>query len=254
MKNTVTKNSTAACTLLLATSSAFAGPTKTPSTTDRSNIPATPPKIQFTKSGQETPAFGINAITVTSSGKKLQNCEVPKGVTRQTDPKPHRILSLAIPMRVKESVNLKFDMSDIDSSKEQRILVVLYNTCLSKSPEIQTPNSDEKLALSKEGLAVLANYPVAPITPATGNKGSNAKTKISFDVSLDTDFMAQQLRAGNDTFYLQAALLPKAEFDKHNYQNVQLSKLEAIQLTANKCPKERKLLRNLNSDNKACKK
>ncbi|HID99521.1 MAG TPA: hypothetical protein EYP59_04435 [Thiotrichaceae bacterium] len=249
MKNSVTKNSTAACTLLLATSSAFAGgPTKSPSS--GAGIPATPPKVQFTKS---TP-FGINSITLESTGKQVESCDVPKGVTRRHDPKPSRILSLAFNGKAKQSVKLKFDMLEIPGSQEQRVLILLYSRCLSNTPQIQTPNSKQKLVLDKRDMEVMANYPVPAVSSAKGNRASAASTKMSFDVNLDTGFLAHQVNAGDDTFYLQAALLPKADFEKQNYSNVQLSKLEAIQITPNTCPTDAAFSQNLNSDNKSCKK
>ncbi len=250
MKNSVTKNSTAACTLLLATSSAFAGgPTKSPSS--GAGIPATPPKVQFTKSS--TP-FGINSITLESTGKQVESCDVPKGVTRRHDPKPSRILSLAFNGKAKQSVKLKFDMSEIPGSQEQRVLILLYSRCLSNTPQIKTPNSKQKLVLDKRDMKVMANYPVPAVSSAKGNRASAASTKMSFDVNLDTGFLAHQVNAGDDTFYLQAALLPKADLEKKNFKNVQLSSLEAIQLTSKTCPTKKKFSKNLNSDNKFCKK
>ncbi len=249
MKNTVTKNSTTACTLLLATSSAFAGPTKTPSS--GASIPATPPKIQITKS---PPAFGINSITLASPGKKIKSCDVPKGVTRQHDPKPQGILSLAFDPKANQSATLKFDMSEISGSQEERVLILLYSPCLSKTPQIQTPKSKQDLVLDTQAMKVMANYPVPAIMPAKGNRASTATTKMSFELNLDTGFLAHQVNAGDDTAYLQAALLPKADFEKQNYSNVQLSKLQAIQITPNTCPTDAAFSKNLNSDNQSCQK
>jgi hypothetical protein len=250
MKNTVTKNSTAACTLLLATSSAFAGgPTK--NTSSDATVSATPPKIQFTKSS--TP-FAIKSITLESTGKEVQSCAVPSAVTRQDDPKPQRILSLAFNGKAKQAFKLKFDMSDIPGSQEERVLILLHSRCLSKTPQIETPNSKQKLALDTRDMQVLANYPVIAVTLAKGKRASAAVTKMSFDVNLDTGFLAHQVNAGDDTVYLQAALLPKADFEKQNYSNVKLSSLEAIHITPNTCPTDAAFSQNLNSDNKSCKK
>jgi len=244
MKNTVTKNSTAACTLLLATSSAFAGgPTKTHSS--GATVSATPPKIQLTKT------FGINSITLESTRKKIKSCAVPKGVTRQNDPKPQRILSLAFNPKANHSAALKFDMSEISGSQEERVLILLYSPCLSNTPQIETPNSKQKLVLDKQNMQVMANYPVPAVTAVKGNL---ATTRMSFEVNINTGFLAHQVKAGDDTAYLQAALLPKADFEKQNYSNVQLSPLQAIQITPRKCPKKKRFSKNLNSDNKSCKK
>jgi hypothetical protein len=244
MKNSVTKNSTAACTLLLATSSAFAGgPTKSPSS--GATVSATPPNIQLTKT------FGIKSLTLASAEDKIQSCTVPKDVTRQNDPKPQRILSLAFKPKANHSATLKFDMSPIQASQDERVLIVFYSPCLSKTPQIKTPNSKQKLALDKQKMQVMANYPVPAVTAVKGNL---ATTRMSFEVNINTGFLAHQVNAGDDTFYLQAALLPKADLEKKNFKNVQLSSLQAIQITPNTCPTDAAFSQNLNSDNKFCKK
>jgi hypothetical protein len=76
---------------------------------------------------------------------------------------------------------------------------------------------------------------------------------MTVKVNFETKHLAKEVREGNDTIYLQAALLSKSDLQKKNYNNVILSPLETIQLTANKsCPTKKQYSDDIRSENKAC--
>ena len=102
-------------------------------------------------------------------------------------------------------------------------------------------------------MLILASYNVPAIQKKSG-KGSSANVQMNFEVNLNTKLFAKQLKAGNDTFYLQGALLKKADFDKRKFDSAILSPLEAIHITPDACPDKQKFVDDFNSTNHACKK
>ncbi len=270
------KDSTVAGAFLLASTSALgknvdfppppnpddAGQRSTPPT--REAPPSTreapkPPKDLF--KGKNTPftqRFRIESISLDeASKKKLQECPAPKSVKRKKRPRPQHTFSLAFNAKKRQTVGLQFEVSNIQASKEERVLVLLYSRCLSRKSKIKTRKSKHKLMLDNRDIEIMGHYNVPiiePIKPPSGKATSPATTQMTLKVDLDTKHLAQQVKADNDTFYFQAALLKKSDYKKENYAGAILSQLEAINVTSGKkCPTKEQLRTAINSDNKACK-
>jgi len=243
------KKSSMAYALLLASSPVLANPTKggagqPPDGTQPT--PANRAKLQQLFGGKTQ--IRIESITLDpADNKKVQNCPVPE--VQRKSPHKHKTLSLAFDPKKEQEVTLQFQMARIPSSQNERVLVLLYSRCLPSKPQMRTPLSGIKLALDTRDIQVMGTYnvpviqPIEPPTPSRpGVTHSQANAQMNFEVALKTTELAKEVKAGNDTFYLQAALLKKTDFDKKFYKKMILSPLETVHLTANKsCPTEEKI-------------
>lgn len=236
MKNqTKLKGVAVACALLLATNSILADNSKTKNK----------PEI-----------FHITSISLDkNSRKKAKKCKVPKDFKAKNEPRPNRgnILSLAFDPKQEQQITLQFKISKLPVSQDERVLLLLSSRCLSKKPQLQTPKSRKDLFLEKKDIKFL-NASHVPIFPQKSQDVSPAATKMTIKINVNTKLLTQQYQAGNDTFYLQGALLKKSDFQKKNYNGVILSPLEAIHITPGLCPTETQFVHNFNSVNKVCKK
>jgi hypothetical protein len=265
-KSTLTKNTKFAYAFLLATTTAWAN-TKSPNglPKPRPNEEAPPeqepPVVQPTPAPSQTPSrsqdqgksqINIAAIRVEPAlAKQIKQC--PSNVANLTvQPKPHRVASLTFDPQEKQSIKLKFTLSPIMTTTEERVLVLLYSQCLSSQPQLETPNSDNKLALDINDVKILDTYQLAAKPEQAPNQAKSALTPITLDIDLELDKLRQQVEAGNDTFYFQAAMLSKADYDGRHYSEMVLSPLEAVNFTPKDCPDHNKLTQNVNSANPIC--
>lgn len=260
------KNSTLAGALLLATSPAWAnnktGGLQPPQTADEEET-TQPSTSQEAKPAPRRSAMGgkseinISSIKVEKADKnKLRNCAVP--TVNLTQPRPHRILSMTFSPRRRQQVTLQFAMAEIPTPKEAQVLLLLYSRCLANKPDIKTPMSKNKLALDRNDLEILGTYNVPAIKAVEqpnrpGVKASSPSTQMTIEVALETNKLAQQVKAGNDTFYFQAGLLKKTDYDKKNYGTMILSPLEALHFTPKTCPSQQKFSDRINAENSSCK-
>lgn len=272
-KSNRSKNTQFAYALLLATTTTWAN-TKSPNglpkpRSHEDTTTPTPPPNQEPPAAQPAPTspqqpqppikpdqgksqINIAAIRVDPAvAKQVKQC--PSNVANLTiQPKPHRVSSLTFDPKEKLSVKLKFTLSPIMTTKEERVLVLLYSQCLSPQPQLETPNSDNKLALNINDVQILDTYQIAAKPDQAPNQAKSALTPITLDIDLELDKLRQQVTAGNDTFYFQAALLNKADYDGRHYGEMVLSPLEAVQFTLKNCPDRNQLTQNVNSANPVC--
>lgn len=267
-KSNLTKNTKFAYVFLLATTTAWAN-TKSPNglPKPRPNDDATPPPNQEPQAVQPTPAptqppiknqdqgksqINIAAIRVDPAvAKQVKQCPA-NAVNVTSQPKPHRVSSLTFDPQEKQSIKLKFTLSPIMTTAEERVLVLLYSQCLSPQPQLETPNSDNKLALDINDVQILDTYQLAAKTDQAPNQAKSALTPVTLDIDLELDKLRQQVEAGNDTFYFQAALLNKADYDGRHYGEMVLSPLEAVEFSSKNCPDRNQLTQNVNSANSVC--
>ena len=76
---------------------------------------------------------------------------------------------------------------------------------------------------------------------------------MTVEIDLDINKLSEQTKAGNDTFYFQAALLKKSDFEKEHYGATKLSPLEAVHVTQKLCPNNKQFTDNIASENASCK-
>jgi hypothetical protein len=250
------KESTIACTLLLASSPALgkeggfpplpkpneANPTSAAASRVEEKLKDFPGKT----GGNLNQSFRIKSITLDKKDRrKVRKCSVPRSI-KWKRPRPHRTLSLAFKKNKRQTVTLRFEMSNISASKDkdERVLALLYSRCLSTKPPIKTRLSRNKLMLAKD-IEIMGYYKILV--------ESDKKSSLTLEVDLETDKLAKQVGAGNETFYFQGALSKKSDYDKENYAGMVLSPLAAIHTTAgNSCPKKKEFSDTIASGNQAC--
>ncbi|MCK5719070.1 MAG: hypothetical protein KAH84_03865 [Thiomargarita sp.] len=259
------KDSTMAYAFLLASSPVWAVNGKTGNISNSSgdesdNIPINPSKpLKIpdipgkTQTQTQTQKFRISSIELNVKDKnQIMECQ---SLRKKVEPRPRRIVSLAFDQRKRQTVTLQFNMSSIPSQKEEQVLVLLYSRCLTTKPGLNTPLSKNKLKLDTKDIDIMGSYvvPVVIAKPTNNYRVSPAATKMILEVDMETYKLNRQLKSGNNTFYFQAALLKKTDFDKKNYAVMTLSPLEAIHVTANNtCPTKKQKNDAMNTENIAC--
>jgi len=253
------KESTIACTLLLASSPALGKeggfpqlPNPNETATEEAVTEEAASRVEEKlkgigkTGGNRNQSFRIKSITLDKKHKrKVRKCSVSRSV-RWKKPRPYRTLSLAFDEKKKQMVTLRFEMSNISANKDkdERVLALLYSRCLSTKAPIKTRFSKNKLMLAKD-IEIMGHYKVL--------SESDKKSSLTLEVDLETDKLAKQVGAGNETFYFQGALLKKSDYDKDNYAGMVLSPLVAIHTTAgNSCPKKKEFSDTIASGNQAC--
>ncbi|KHD08367.1 hypothetical protein PN36_13290 [Candidatus Thiomargarita nelsonii] len=245
------KNSTVAGAFLLATSPAWANsktgasPFPIPGNTDGG--PQSPPT-------RNAPSFpGKSQIDMTSvtlekaDERKMRSCTVPK--VNLAHPRPEHLLSFAVNKHNKQDVTLQFAIDKIPNGNEERVLLLFYSRCLSAQPKIRTPMSKQKLALDVKDIEILATYKLdaKPARPGA------AMQQMTVNIELETDKLAQQIEAGNNTFYFQAGVLKKSDFDRKNYGVINLSQLAALHFSTKTCPNDDQFSSQIKAKNASCK-
>lgn len=260
------RHSTAAYALLLATSPAWAqvkDPSARPGATpepppDEPTAPSTRSKERPSQLGLTTGKTPLSIDSVTldpADSKKVRSCSMPK--VKVTPKKPEQeVLSLAFNPRSKHVIKLNFDISQFQASEKERVLALLYSRCLVDKPQIQTPMSKKKLSLNTNDLETLATYsiPKAQSVPSpnrVGESGSSA-IQMSFTIDLELEKLRQQVEAGNDTFYFQAALIDKSDFEQKKFGLMALSQVEAIHVTPGMCLTNDKYVSQFQKPNTGC--
>jgi len=252
------KKSTLACTLLLASSPVLGKeggfpPLPQPNEAEPSSAEATEAAAARVENklkdfpgktgGSPNQSFRLQSITLDKKHKsRVRKCSVSRSV-KWKKPRPYRTLSLAFNEKRKQIVTLRFEMSNISLSKDERVLALLYSRCLSTKPPIKTRLSRKKLVLAKD-IEIMGYYKVPE---------SDKKSSLTLEVDLETDKLAKQVKAGNETFYFQGALLKKSDYDKENYADMVLSPLAAIHTSAgNSCPRKKEFSETIEAGNQAC--
>jgi len=266
-KPTNLKKSTIAYAFLLATSPAWANgktgggtqpsggesspPPQPPTSPPKSGIGKTSPKPPAPPAKQATPSSTkINFTKVQveqAKNNKVKDCKVPANV-RLRQPNPHHVTSLAFDSDKKRVVTLQFNMTKVAATKDEQILVLLSSRCLTSKSQLKLKKSAYKLALDFKDIKQLGTFNV----PAQPMKLGN--TAITFDVPLDTEKLAEQVKAGNETFYFQVGLLKKADFNARHYSDMILSPMEAVHFTPKACPNKKQYRKQIRSTNTSCRK
>jgi len=156
-------------------------------------------------------------------------------------------MAVAVPTFQSGNIEMSFVVSDIVHDDRERVLVLLYSTTLSPSPQILTPISKKKFELNLTGAEVLGIYhipaQVMQSQPDTriglGNPAS--RSKFGFNINLDSRKIPVLISNGQNTIYVQAGLLYKNDFDSGSYSNsLILSEVDTIKFIDNQCPEQGK--------------
>jgi len=127
-----------------------------------------------------------------------------------------------------------FTVSDIHSEDQDHILFLAYSTEIASSPQIPTDMSKIKLGIdvTRAEIAAIYNIPAQLMLPQMetriGKADSVLTSKVNFRVNLNTMLLADLIRNGRPTIYLQAALMRKVDFDSGVFANMILSGVDKI--------------------------
>ncbi|HID99519.1 MAG TPA: hypothetical protein EYP59_04425 [Thiotrichaceae bacterium] len=188
---------------------------------------------------------GINHLTLEEAPlENITICVPGKSATGMTGDfrfLPDKIAVVIDPFE-KNFVKMTFVVSHMTASNKKRKLILAYSTQKSPSPQIPTPKSINKLELDLSAAEIVGIYNVSDFGMEAQDKtrigaGNPApRVKWEFDINLDNSTVPVMMNSGQDTIYVQAALLPSDEFESGKYDNMILSEVDTIQFVPNECP------------------
>jgi len=188
---------------------------------------------------------GVNHLTLEEAPLENITLCVPgksmAGLTGDFQYLPDRV-AVVIPPFETNYVKLTFVVSHMTAVDYDRVLFLAYSQQLSPSEQIATPKSINKLELDISSLEIVGIYNVSSFgmeaQPATriGTGNPAPRAKWEFDINLDTTEIPTIMNSGNDTIYMQAALLRKSDFEAGQFDGMILSELDTIQFVPNECP------------------
>lgn len=175
--------------------------------------------------------------------KKIEIC-VPNGSTSKTG--DYHFLSdnivVVMPPFETNVVRMTFLVSHIVADEKDRILFLAYSQKRTPSPPIPSPRSLNKLELDFDTLELVGiyNIPALRLEPQASTRIGAAdpapRAKIEFDINLSPQEISTMMNSGNDTIYVQAALVPKSDFVQQKWDGMVLSELDTIRFVPNECP------------------
>ena len=139
------------------------------------------------------------------------------------------------------NVSLSVTVREIFAQDKDHILLLLYSSQISPSPQISTPNSQNKLALDLSDMAIIAIYNISAQkmlfqSPTDlGVVNPTPHTAITFRVNLDQGVLPTLIE-NDEPVHFQAALMPKADFYSDKYDTTILSELDSLKFVEQECP------------------
>ncbi len=141
-------------------------------------------------------------------------------------------------------VRMTFVVSHMVAGNTDKVLLLVYSQQLSPSEQIPTPKSLKKLKLDVSSIEIvgLYNIPALKTTAQNDTRIGAAdpapRSKIEFDINLSPQNISTMMNSGTSTIYVQAALLPKVDFESGKWDRMILSEMDTIQFMANECPED----------------
>ncbi len=140
-----------------------------------------------------------------------------------------------------DPLRISFIVSDVTAAYEDSVLMLAYSLGLSGAAPINTPRSLNQFALDLETLEILGfyNIPASNLEPQPATRIGQTelvRSKYQFDVKLDITSLPTMIGMGQDTIYVQAALLKRTDFEARNFAEMILSEMDTIQFVPNECP------------------
>jgi hypothetical protein len=150
-------------------------------------------------------------------------------------------LSIAIDPFETSYVELVFTVRDILAKNKDHVLFLVYSPQTSPSPQMPTPQSENKLGLDMSAMEILAiyNIPAQQMMAANPTRLGSANpaphSAASFSVNLSAESLPTFMR-DNEKVYLQAALMTKSNFDAGRYDTLILSEMDTLSFVKMTCP------------------
>ncbi len=188
---------------------------------------------------------GINHLTLEEAPlENITICVPGKSATGMTGDfrfLPNKVAVVIAPFKTGH-VKMTFVVSHMTASDIKRKLVLAYSTQLLPSPAIPTPKSINKLELDLDHLEIVGIYNVSDFgmeiqePTRIGAANPAPRVKWEFDINLTTSEVPTMMISGDDTIYVQAALLPNDDWESGRFDNMILSEVDTIQFLENECP------------------
>jgi hypothetical protein len=144
------------------------------------------------------------------------------------------------------SIEVVFTVRDILAHDEDLIVFLAYAPKTSASPQLSTPRSVNELKLDLSALEILAMYHI----PAQGMLKQQSTrfgaanpapgSALSFRVNLNTSTLPKFLQ-DQEKAYIQAASIPKADFEAGRFDTMILSELDTVGFV-DQCPENETLM------------
>lgn len=150
-------------------------------------------------------------------------------------------LALAIDPFGGSRIELTFTVSDVLAQNNDSVLILVYSSATSPTPQIPTPTSKNKFHLDLAPLEILAMYDIpaqsyiVQNSTRLGAASPAPRSKVSFSVNLDTGTLPSFIN-NSEKAYLQAALISRKDFDRGAFENMILSELETLEFVKYTCP------------------
>ncbi len=150
-------------------------------------------------------------------------------------------LTIAIDPFETSYVELVFTVRDILAKDKDHVLFLVYSPQTSPSPQMPTPQSENKLGLDMSAMEILAIYNIpaqqmmvnGPTRLGAANPAPHSA--VSFSVNLDASILPIFMQ-DNEKVYLQAAFMTKANFNAGKYDTLILSEMDTLSFVEMTCP------------------
>jgi hypothetical protein len=193
--------------------------------------------------------LGVNSLILEETpGRNATICMPKEAGTAETSESAPQWMSsdliVAVDVFASSYIEIVFSVREMLAYKENHVLLLVYSQKLTPSPDISTPKSVNKLQLDINTLEVLGQYdiPAQRMLPQSNTRLGVAKPAprsiVSFSVNLDTSVLPVMMEK-RESIYLQAALLPRSDFEAGNFEVMILSEVDAISFVEMECPEDR---------------
>lgn len=150
-------------------------------------------------------------------------------------------LTVAIPSSA-TSVSMAFTVGDVIANGQDRLLFLVYSNTQTSQADFVSTVSDYQLGVPLANIGVLGLYTLPaiqsqPQTPSViGQASSDVKSKLVFNIALDSANIAALQATGQNQLFFQAGLVNKSDFEAGNFSSMVLSEVDAISFIQGSCP------------------
>jgi len=179
-------------------------------------------------------------------GQNVAFCTSPENTATKTgsDATPNEF-SVAINPFETSAVPIKFFVRTIWPSVDDYYVALIYSPMLLPSSPIITNKSRNSFLLDLNSLEILALYTVAGTPPGNsltlnpptriGRIAPPVSSEFDFLLNLDTSILARIIE-DQENVYIQAVLIPKADFDAQEYGQAIMSEVNTLHFVKLECP------------------
>jgi hypothetical protein len=152
-------------------------------------------------------------------------------------------LSIAVDPFTSGQIRMAFTISEMTATDEDRIVFLVYSTHTSPSPQLPSRGSNV-LGIDLPTAEILGVYRVPALRlekqnpTEVGLANPSPTSKITVNVNFDSSKLADLIRTGNNTIYVQAALIKDSDFREQRFGDMILSEMDTLHFVKLKCPNE----------------